>query len=215
MLFTWERAMDKSVFWEKRFADHLERYNFAKKYCVDKTILDIASGSWYGTKILSMVAKKTYGIDVSSDAISFCKENIKWPDFILWNGKDIPLEDNSLDVVVSFETIEHIKYYEIFLSEIKRVLKPWWTLIMSTPNFKWEIWKNKRHVSNLNHKQFISAVAKYFKIEKELFQWKHFYPFPGRGILETILWIKRDIKIHEKRQTYDHHVSMLVARNVK
>lgn len=217
MLFTWERAMEKTFFWKKRFADHYERYELAKKYCKGKNVLDAASWSWYWSFILSQVAEKVNWLDISKEAIEYCKKYIKNNNlnFILGDGKKIPFKDNSFDIVISFETIEHIKDYNNFLEEIKKVLKKDWILIMSTPNFKWEIRKNKWHVSNFNHEQFISAVSKHFKIEKELFQWKHFYAFPWRGILETIFGIKRDIKIHEKKPNFEHSVSIVIAKNIK
>ena len=201
MLFTWERAMKKTFFGEMRFADHYERYDFAKNYCNNKNVLDVASWSGYSSFSLSQVATQVYWLDVSKDAVEYCKQHIQNANlhFVLWDGKKFPFDDDTFDIVVSFETIEHIKDYEWFLKEIRRVLKKNWTLIMSTPNFKWEIWKNKWHVSNFNHKQFIAAVSKYFTIEKELFQGKHYYPFPWRGIFEAIFGIKRDIKIYGKK----------------
>lgn len=217
MLFTGERAMEKTFLWKKRFADHYERYNLAKKYCENKIVLDAASWSGYWSFALSHVAKKVFWLDISKTAVEYCKKHVvsKNLNFVLWNGKDIPFDDNTFDVVVSFETIEHIKNYENFLKEIRRVLKKWGILIMSTPNFKWEIWKNKWHVSNFDHKQFVAAVSKYFTVEKQLFQWKHFYAFPWRGILEMIFWIKRDIKIHENKPWFEHSVSMVIAKNTK
>src|SRR6202043_1124076 len=46
----------------------------------------------------------------------------------------IPLPDRSVDVVVSFETIEHVEKPAAFLRECARVLVPEGLLIVSTPN---------------------------------------------------------------------------------
>lgn len=48
--------------------------------------------------------------------------------------KGIPLDDNIADVVIAGEVIEHIKNSKLFISEIKRILKPRGYLILSTPN---------------------------------------------------------------------------------
>ncbi len=50
--------------------------------------------------------------------------------------ESLPFEDDSFDVVISYETIEHVtgEVQESFLKEIRRVLKPDGFLIMSTPN---------------------------------------------------------------------------------
>jgi ubiquinone/menaquinone biosynthesis C-methylase UbiE len=50
------------------------------------------------------------------------------------SGEALPFETSSFDVIVSFETIEHVPDDNTFLSEIKRVLKPGGTLFLSTPN---------------------------------------------------------------------------------
>lgn len=213
MLFTWERAMEKVFLWKERFADHYERYSFAKNYCKDKNVLDIASWSGYWSFALSHVAKQVHWLDVSSDAITYCKEHIKNKNltFVLWDGKKIPFDDNTFDVVVSFETIEHIIDYDNFLKEIKRVLKKDWVLLMSTPNFKWEIVKNTYHVSNFTTESFVTAVKKHFNVHHIFYQGKHFYPFPGRGIFEALFNIRRDIKIHKNKPLYDHHVTLIEA----
>lgn len=48
----------------------------------------------------------------------------------------LPIQDNSIDVVMSLAVIEHIQNPELFLSEIYRVLKPGGFVYLSTPNFK-------------------------------------------------------------------------------
>ena len=45
----------------------------------------------------------------------------------------IPLDDASVDLVVTFETIEHIEEHEAFIAEILRVLRDDGLLIVSTP----------------------------------------------------------------------------------
>ncbi|MCF7834543.1 class I SAM-dependent methyltransferase [Candidatus Gracilibacteria bacterium] len=213
MLFTGERAHGESFWGNKRFADHYERYDFAKNYCKDKVVLDIASGSGYGSFILSKRAKKVIGVDISQESIDYCKKNIKNGnlEFVTGNGKNIPLEDNSCDLIVSFETIEHILEYDNFLSELKRVLQHGGKLIISTPNFRGEIIKNKYHVSNFTTDLFIKTVSNFFNIENIYYQGKHFYPFPGRGILESLFGISRNIKIHSDKPDYNHHVTIIEA----
>lgn len=193
MLFTWERAFGKWFLWEQRFKDHFIRYDFAKWFCNNQVVLDIACGTWYWTNIISKVAKRVVWMDVSEDAINHNKSNYDLPnwEFILYDWVHNPFEENYFDVVVSFETIEHIHEYDSFLSELKRVLKTWWKLIISTPNFRWEIVKNKYHVSNFTLESFVKAVSKYFIIDHVYYQWNHFYPFPGRWIAEAMFKIKK------------------------
>ena len=46
----------------------------------------------------------------------------------------MPFPSTCFNVIVSFETIEHLEYPEVYLEEICRVLTPRGTLIISTPN---------------------------------------------------------------------------------
>lgn len=116
--------------------EHLDRYEYAKRFTYGKLVLDAACGTGYGSKILAENAKCVKGIDISKDAVNYAnehysKENVS---FIRGDVTELPFEDNSFDVIVSFETIEHIKNYNSFMNECSRVLKPEGFFVCSTPN---------------------------------------------------------------------------------
>jgi SAM-dependent methyltransferase len=52
-----------------------------------------------------------------------------------------PVEDESIDLVISLAVIEHLRDPAKFLSEIMRCLKPGGLIYLSTPNFQLD-WKN-------------------------------------------------------------------------
>ena len=59
------------------------------------------------------------------------------PDILydLNNTKEkIPLEDNSIDIIIAGEVIEHIRYPIFFLDECRRILKEDGKMVLSTPN---------------------------------------------------------------------------------
>ena len=56
------------------------------------------------------------------------------------------IEDNSVDFVVSFQVIEHIKNDELFLHEIRRVLKPGGKAILTTPNIMMSLTRSPWHI---------------------------------------------------------------------
>ena len=118
------------------YAEHTSRYKCAESLVKGKLVLDIASGSGYGTQMLAQVASKVYGVDNNEEAIKYARKNFSAAniEYKLGNGEMIPMEDDSVDVVVTFETIEHIQDHTRFLREIKRVLKPDGLLLISTPN---------------------------------------------------------------------------------
>jgi len=151
--------------------EHLSRYHFVYNQIdlSDKIVLDLSSGEGYGTDLLSNFAKKVYGIDISIEAIShaqkkYIRDNLA---FLVGDVAAIPLRDNSIDVFVSFETIEHIdKHKEMFI-EIKRVLKPDGILVMSSPDRYYYSDKpqfnNQYHIKELYYDEFCDLVNHYFQ----------------------------------------------------
>lgn len=117
----------------------LEKYYFAlKKVKSTDRVIDAACGRGYGSFLLAQKAKEVIGLDIDepslSDAIAdFKLNNLK---FLKGNVAKLDFDDNSFDVFVSIETIEHLNEQDQnkFLMEIKRVLKPNGVLILSTPD---------------------------------------------------------------------------------
>jgi len=150
--------------------EHLDRYIFASKYVKDKIVLDIACGSGYGTKMLSKKAKKVYGADISEESISYAKKKYKNRNITYYvaDATNIKfLKDESVDVVTSFETIEHIPKYKIFLREVKRVLKKDGIAIISTPNKKYSSPYRKKplykyHVIEFYYREYNELLRNYF-----------------------------------------------------
>ena len=115
---------------------HVGRYLFANEFVKNKVVLDAACGSGYGSYMLSKTAKSVYGVDISNNALEMATKMYN-ANNITYKKADIrilPYPNNKFDVVVSFETIEHILQGPEFLRECHRVLKPGGLLIISTPN---------------------------------------------------------------------------------
>lgn len=148
--------------------EHWHRYYLVKNLVKNKTVLDIASGEGYGSHLLSGVAKYVTGVDISHDAVEFATQSYQRENLEYKQGDccKIPLADQSVDVVVSFETIEHHDKHEEMVSEIKRVLKPDGLLIMSSPD-RHEYndvtgYDNPHHVKELYTQEFYDLLSKYF-----------------------------------------------------
>ncbi|MCF4124261.1 methyltransferase domain-containing protein [Methylobacterium sp. SyP6R] len=100
-------------------------------------VLDIACGEGYGAANLASVARHVTGVDIDAGTVAEARARYGNRDnltFLHGDAEKIPADDASFDVVVSFETIEHLKDADRFLREIKRVLKPGGLLIISSPN---------------------------------------------------------------------------------
>ena len=133
---------------------HLDRYEFASKFVKNKKVLDIACGTGYGSALLKKSgATEVIGIDISEEAISHAKNNYSGPqiNFLVGDATNIKsVEDRSIDIIISYETIEHIKEYEVYLLKMHRVLKEDGLFIISTPNKKFSS-PNTEKPSNLYH----------------------------------------------------------------
>jgi ubiquinone/menaquinone biosynthesis C-methylase UbiE len=148
--------------------EHLHRYLLAKRYCKGKTVLDIACGEGYGTNILAGDAKQVTGVDIDQKVIDHASAKYKSANiaFRKGNAVEIPVEDHSMDLVVSFETLEHLEAQDEMLGEIKRVMKPTGNLIISTPDKKYYSdqtgFINPFHAKELYGQQFRELLEKHF-----------------------------------------------------
>jgi ubiquinone/menaquinone biosynthesis C-methylase UbiE len=149
--------------------EHLHRYALAFGLAKRKRVLDIACGEGYGANLLARVAAKVIGVDLDANTIAHAKAKYRRRNLCFVQGTClvIPCEDHSIDLVASFETIEHISEHDAFLSEIKRVLVPGGILVISSPH-KAEYQKvaeaaNPFHEAELDHDEFVQLITKTFK----------------------------------------------------
>lgn len=115
--------------------EHLHRYAFARELCRGLDVLDIASGEGYGTALLAQVCRSVIGVEIDVRAVEYASAAYQKPNLCFMKGdaRAIPLPDGAVDVVVSFETIEHFYEHENFISEVRRVLRPNGKFIVSSP----------------------------------------------------------------------------------
>lgn len=133
---------------------HLNRYLTTKQYVRGKRVLDIACGEGYGSKLMkNWGAASVVGVDTSEEALTvannyFSGEGIS---FLNHTAEELPFENDSFDVVVSFETVEHLDHPENFLREVARVVKFDGVVLISCPNDPYYS-KNDPAFSNPFHK---------------------------------------------------------------
>ena len=149
--------------------EHVHRYVVARELANAKTVLDIACGEGYGSAMLAPVAKRVIGVDISEDAIAHarsCYGAFKNLSFIAGSATSIPMDDASVDLVVSFETIEHLAEQDEMLAEIRRVLKRDGTLLLSSPNrtiySELSGYQNEYHVKELDFAELEALLLRHF-----------------------------------------------------
>jgi ubiquinone/menaquinone biosynthesis C-methylase UbiE len=161
---------ERFVPWAKEAAvayEHLHRYIWAATLVKDKRVLDLASGEGYGSALLARQASHVCGVDIDDAAIRhastrYSKANLQ---FVKGSITNVPIPENqSFDVIVCFEAIEHIEDHEALLSEVKRLLKPGGIFIVSTPNKEYEDdeEENPFHVKELTFQEFDALLTGHF-----------------------------------------------------
>ncbi|WP_082132441.1 methyltransferase domain-containing protein [Luteimonas sp. FCS-9] len=152
--------------------EHYHRYRLALALVAGREVLDIACGEGYGAHLLSERAASVVGVDVSPQAVeharlAYCRENLR---FEVGDCAAIPLPDASVDVVVSFETIEHHDQHDAMIEEVSRVLRPGGLLVISSPD-RYEYserpgYRNPFHVKELDRNELIELLhSKFAKVE--------------------------------------------------
>ena len=149
--------------------EHIHRYALASQFAKNKKVLDIASGEGYGSKILAKYAHSVVGVDISIDAVLHAKNNYACGNlsFIAGTCAEIPLKSASVDLIVSFETIEHHDQHEAMLNEFSRILHSGGLLIISSPDKHVYSdvpgYRNPFHVKELYRNEFVKLVSAHFK----------------------------------------------------
>lgn len=183
---TGERLIPEGHTQTLTYGEHLSRYLSVLGIAKNRTILDIACGAGYGTRLIASTAKKVWGVDYSTEAIDYAKDhysatNIK---YLVGDAHNIPLDNESVDVVVSLETIEHLKNPEKFIKEVKRVLKKGGKFVVSTPNDDEFIEGNKFHLHEFDLKELKKLIGDNFKNVEYYYQGTYF----GAGVFSQKLF---------------------------
>jgi len=164
MLWTGERVLPMQQQHDVRdLQAHAARYLWAMRYCVHKTVLDVACGEGYGSWILSWAADRVYGVDISEEAVAEAK--YKYSDIIgsratfkVEDAEALPQLPEFFDVVVSFETIEHLNHPERLVHSVYAGLKPGGLFIASAPENSGSSW----HVKDYTAQELSGLLASEF-----------------------------------------------------
>jgi len=166
-LYSGERQVGKFLY--EIAEDHLFRYKYASLYVkFSDLVLDAACGCGYGSFILSFFSKEVIGVDVSEETIDFAKqyyerENILYKPLDL--EKPINFINGKFDVIVSLETIEHLKDPLPFLLYAKEILKPDGYFLCSIPDAESGI-VTPFHSRNYSFDSAYDLLIRYFYIKK-------------------------------------------------
>lgn len=166
--FTGERFVPEQVR-EIRY-EHWHRYAFALSYVAGREVLDCACGEGYGADLLARRAARVVGADLSGEAVAHARRRYGRHrgnlEFIEAECTRLPLETDGFDVVVCFETLEHVHAQEAMLDEFRRVLRPDGLLVLSSPDKRTYSdergYVNEFHVRELYRDELVELVQARF-----------------------------------------------------
>ena len=192
--FTGERFTPECV--REIWYEHWHRYAFALRFAPGKRVLDAACGEGYGSALLSKRAQSVLGLDVSAQAVAHARARYA-ADNLRFEIADVTALDHlpatSFDVIVSFETLEHLQAQEQMLDGFARLLADDGVLLVSTPDKHTYSdvpgFANEHHVRELYRPEFEALLSARFPAlklygQKLMFQ-SALWALDGQGAYEA------------------------------
>ncbi|PTQ09115.1 hypothetical protein CLG96_14765 [Sphingomonas oleivorans] len=158
---------DLSQFRGRIAYEHLHRYAICRESVAGKRVLDLACGTGYGSALLAQAGAEVTGVDISPEAIRMAKKRYGADViFAIADCYDLPFADDTFDVVVANEMIEHVENHDGLIKEAKRVLTDGGLFLVSTPNKPiYNRYKapNVFHVSEMEVGEFRRLLTRHFR----------------------------------------------------
>ena len=129
---------------------------------LDSDLLEVGCGEGRGIELLKHMTNSYTAVDKIADVVNGLSKKYADVNFIRANIPPLPFEDNTFDMVISFQVIEHIQNDELFLKEIHRVLRPGGKALISTPNSKMTLSRNPWHIREYTAAELTALCKKHF-----------------------------------------------------
>lgn len=178
--FTGERFTPECV--REIWYEHWHRYAFVRELAKGRRVLDAACGEGYGSALLAGRAKDVIGVDIDAATIAHAQVRYASVPRLRYQQADaarLPFDEKSFDLVVSFETLEHLDAQEALLAGFDHVLADDGILIISSPDKRTysELagFRNEFHVRELYREELLALLRRHFSCvrlygQKLLFQ---------------------------------------------
>lgn len=168
----------------RKYSIHRPQYKLGIELLRDASgvrALDLGCGLGEFTDILRDRGYDTYAVEGLEEFVSSVRERYDK----VWQAnlefEDLPFEDDSFDIVVSLDVIEHLWNTVHYLDEIKRIVKPGGAVILTTTNYNYwrfrlthlrgrfhEFTFGSRHKKFYDDVSFPQEVSKAFTISRYL-----------------------------------------------
>lgn len=144
--------------------DHIARYDHVAHICRGRRVLDVATGTGYGANILRRNgAASVVAVDREQAALDYAAgrygtNGLEW---VNGDAYDLPF-DNEFDVVISFETIEHLKEPERFVEQCTKAVASDGVCVISTPENVGGPFVSEYHELEFNRTEFRELLERHF-----------------------------------------------------
>jgi SAM-dependent methyltransferase len=165
--FTGERFTPECV--REIWYEHWHRYAFARELARGRRVLDAACGEGYGSALLAGTAAGVLGIDIAENAIAHARARYGGLANLHFQRGDctaLEVPPGCFDLVVSFETLEHVQAQEALIAGFARALAPDGILIVSSPDkhtySEVSGFRNEFHVRELYRDELLALLTPHF-----------------------------------------------------
>ncbi len=138
---------------KNRYSAQLYHLTASSRDISGKDILEVGCGRGGGLSYINryLSPKTVTGIDLNKKAIKFCNSFYKDDNnkFLQADAQKLPFEDNSFDSVINVESSHRYPNMELFLNEVKRVLKPGGYFLFTDFRYDHEVEKMDSHLNNM------------------------------------------------------------------
>ena len=153
-----DAAIEETHWWfsgrRRLFARELARGGVTARACA----LDTGTSAGTNLRMLKQLGfRNVTGLDISEDAIAFCEAKGLGP---VEQGDicAMPFADDSFDLVLATDVIEHVEEDDGALREIARVLRPGGALLLTVPAFEL-LWGLQDRVSKHKRRYRLKPLA--------------------------------------------------------
>jgi SAM-dependent methyltransferase len=157
---------------EERVIDAMHRYAYevVREYArpIDR-LLEVGFGEGYGSDIVRASVAEYVGLEVDPEAVRHAAARYggSGSAFLVYDGRTIPFDEASFDLVVSFQVLEHVEDTGRFLGETRRVTRPGGQVLIVTPNRNYRLEEGERpwnryHVREFNPAELEAAMRRSF-----------------------------------------------------